>query len=265
MKITTTINETPENLQRNIHSSVDRRLAEFKPEDINNRIMTIVASGPSLGNHLEDLKENQKRGDLIVCVNGSHDWLIHHEVVPDTLVLCDALPSISDLFTPHPDVDYLVASQCHPKVFDKLKGYKVTIWHSWLSNESLGCPIESIVDKHGVKGWIVYGGGTAALRCLNLGYLMGFRKFVYFGLDSSFLGERHHVAGGNKGDPIELEYQGQSFDTDKSLASQAQDFEDLYSITFNDCRIDAIGEGLIPIICRSLNTAKYGRPYTLTT
>ena len=139
-------------------------------------IATICGGGPSL----EDTYDKIIKGN-VVAVNGSHDWLVAHGVIPNVCVLLCPVEYLLDAFafTPRHDVHYFVASLCHDNTFDRLKGFDVTLWHA-----SFPAPIA--IDPLLPKGALqIAGGGFVSLRAINLMYVLGFRRFHLHALDSS--------------------------------------------------------------------------------
>src|SRR5262245_4001712 len=100
--------------------------------------INIAGAGPSLAKTYWKME-----GDVIAC-NSAQEFLIRKGVIPKYTMLWDASPLISKVFTPHTNVTYLIASRCHPSVFEKLKGYKVQVFHA-LGDANLA---ESLV-QHG--------------------------------------------------------------------------------------------------------------------
>ncbi len=241
-----------ESLRYNICSALGRGLKELSPELPHDRPLNLAAFGPSL------TEQSIPDGELW-CVNGAHDWLISQGRIPDVCVLLDPTPDLSGVITPHNGVKYLIASQCHPDLFDRLKEADVTLWHAWVPKESTGEDIRDLVNTPG-QHWFISGGGTAALRALVIAKFLGYRDISVYGLDSSFEGERKHAVEPHPcaGNECEVEYGGKIFQTNIPLAAQAENFEAQYIKVLNDVRIRVHGTGLIPWICESLNKLKYG-------
>ena len=219
--------------------------------------MVIVGFAPSLKDHLEELKEKHERGDHVVCVNGSHDWLIGRGVVPNSCVLLDSWDGLKDLITPHPGVAYMVASQCHPSLFNKLAWCNVTLWHAYVDKNQTGFAVEELAPN----AWVINGSMTAALGSLFLGHLQGYRRFTYFGMDSSFPETgKHHVEPCDEPEQqeVEIEHAGRKFLSTLGLIAQAQQFERMYTVIFHRSRIRVVGDGLIPHVARTLSRLKYG-------
>ena len=86
----------------------------------------IVCYGPSLNDTWKQVQDFQ----YIFSCSGSHKFLLERGIVPTWHVEVDPrVHKVELLGPPHPGVEYLVASTCHPQYFDHLKGFKVTLWH----------------------------------------------------------------------------------------------------------------------------------------
>ena len=267
LTVTTRCWDDPEPLVANIMSALARRLTELGPSELHAGRLVIVATSPSG----ERYTIEKRPGDVLVCVNGAHDWLLRRGIKPDACLFLDSTPELAAVFAPQQGINYLVASQCHPSTFDRLAGHNVVLWHARVPTETLGgIDIADLVSKHNRAvpvSYMIPGGGTAAIRWFSVGQFSGFRRFVAYGLDSSFDDGRRQVESFMPcaGDEIEVEYNGRMFRTSPALAAQAQDFDALYTRALNDCRIDVVGDGLIPWMCESLNRLKYGAPSKETT
>lgn len=172
---------SPETVRENIKSAVSRNLPPVRRYEGHDRVMSIAGGGPSLCDTYGLMT------GYVAAANKAHDWLLERDIVPHFCGLLDPMPVLADAFTPDKRVTYLVASMCHPSVFDKLDGYKVRIWHA-SQGDHIG--ISDIVPD---DQWQVPGGTTVSLRLMELGILLGFRTFHLHGLDSSFGKERHHA------------------------------------------------------------------------
>ena len=171
----------------NIESSLTRKLTEIEhlPEfgkSKGNEPFAIAGGGPSIKYTIDTLKNFK----VIIACGSSHDWLVEHGIRPTyTLILDPDIIAANYLQRPSPTCNYLVASCCHPRVFDVLKDYPVTIFHS--TGPDPAWYIEQW-DKHGlkeVKKPIIGGGCTCGLRAITIGMLLGYRKLHFFGLDSN--------------------------------------------------------------------------------
>src|SRR5437899_9034177 len=135
--------------------------------------IAIVCFGPSLADTWEEVKQFK----YVMSMSGSHKFLLERGIVPTWHCEVDPRPHKTDLMgQPHPEVEYLLASACHPKVFDHLEGYKVTLWHVF-SNE------EEAIRTLPPGEWALTGGSGVGLRALVLARFLGFTDFHIFGMD----------------------------------------------------------------------------------
>ncbi len=161
----------------NVRSAMSRGLPEVGPAKAHDRVMSIAAGGPSLADTWQEVE------GIVVTINASLGFLLDKGVTPWACGIFDPRPHVADLIEPHKDVFFFLGATCHPRVFDKLKGCKIVLWHP------LG---PSMKAAAGAK-YFIDGGSTMGLRWLTLGHFMGFRKFHCHGLDSSFRGDKTHA------------------------------------------------------------------------
>jgi len=135
--------------------------------------IAIAGFGPSLKYTWEKIRDCK----FIMSCSGSHRFLIDRGLVPNWHVEVDPREhKIKLLGEPHPSVEYLIASTCHPKYFDHLDGFNVKLWHVF-------DPSEDGLRMLPPGEWAVTGGCDVGLRCLTLAGFLGFRDLQIFGLD----------------------------------------------------------------------------------
>ena len=200
-----------ETVRANIQGALGRGLPELTPFEFHDREMSVVGGGPSLEDTWDTIT-----GSWIACVNRAHEYLIERGVVPHFCGLLDPQPILADQITPHEDVTYLVASMCDPSVFDKLKGHRVKLWHA---GQGEHIPITDLLPD----GSVVHAGGsTVALRMVELGHFLGFRRFHFYGMDSSFRGDKHHAYSYHDYE-TDARMQIQGYDTTTAMLVQISD------------------------------------------
>ncbi len=170
----------PEKLRENMRSAIGRNLPEIRRLNPHGHTLSIAGGGPSIADTYKELT------GYVGAVNKSHDWLLEKGVVPNACCILDPLPVMAEAVTPHKDVTYLIASCCDPALFDKLRGYRVGLWHA--SNFA-----DEMSVLKGRDSLLLGGGTTVSLRWLNIGYVCGFRSFHIHGVDSSAKDGRHHA------------------------------------------------------------------------
>jgi hypothetical protein len=238
-------------------AAMERGLHPFCEFPEHDKTLVIVGNGPSLKTQIRAIRDRKARGGVIMTVQGADKFLLSKGVVPDFVALLDGCDGMERYIQPDRRISYLVASIVHPGVFDALDGCPVILWHADMGRGEHDFMQETFPDRP----WCMIGGGcTIGLRCINLGYLMGFRKMHVYGMDSSI--DRGHYAAeaealtGVRATEFDVVCAGRTFKVVPYLAQQAQDFSDLMRKTFAG-KIDIIahGDGLIPHICRTMRKA----------
>lgn len=136
--------------------------------------LAIVASGPSVREHLDELKTWPGE---VWAINGAYDYLLDQGIVPQGFFALDPLAGLVDYVQrPNKATTFFLASTCDASVFDALKDHDVKLFHP------------AADDMQYPDGWVIGGGTTALTRVPYLGILRGFREIVLFGADSSYDG-----------------------------------------------------------------------------
>ena len=186
---------------------------EFKEERIEEPI-AIVGFGPSLKYTWEKIKDFK----VIMTCSGAHKFLIERGIIPNYHVEVDPRPhKIELLGQPHKDVEYLIASTCHPKYFKHIEDYNVKLWHVFDSTD------EGIAMMPPGE-WAVTGGCDVGMRCLTNAAFLGYRNFHIFGLDGNFEEGKRHADNhpNNKLKQCEVEYNNKIYYTTPSMLEAAR-------------------------------------------
>lgn len=135
--------------------------------------LAIVASGPSVSDYLDELREWQ---GIIWAINGAYDFLVERNIIPHGFFGMDPLPGLAPYVAkPDPRTLFYICSICDPAVFDALKDRNVLLWNP--DGEGV---------EYGPGQWVIGGGTTAVTRAPYLALLQGFRDITLFGVDSSY-------------------------------------------------------------------------------
>jgi len=201
--------------------------------------IAIVCYGPSLNKTWETIKNFK----TIITCSGAHKFLIDRGVIPTYHVDLDPREhKVTMLGTPHKDVEYLMASTCHPKMWDLLEGHKVKLWHIYSNEDNKNV---ALVYPRG--DWILTGGNNVGLRCLVIGRILGYRKFHIFGMDCSFPKEsKHHADTHLNPYPkiFEVPYDGKMYYCEPVMIQYArQFFHEMEQLP--DVQVLLHGEGLL--------------------
>lgn len=238
-----------------IKSALDRGLPEFGPSKEHDREVCVVGSGPSVRSQVRKIRKLKKDGAMILAVKGAHDFLLKNKIMPHAALAVDPQDHIVRCFRkklPKGEPKrpaYLIASQCHPKLFDFLSDQYVILWHLLAASSA-----------EFLKGKLCIGGGsTSGSRGIVLAWMMGFRRFHLFGFDSCLQGEGKNKLrkitgetwGGQNGEKfeqiLELVCEGKTFYADPAMAAQANEIQDVVKM-LEGSMFKAYGNGLIQTI-----------------
>lgn len=177
--IPTTPTTSDEQMLANARASLKRGLPVIRPCDPHDHVLSIAAGGPSLADTWEQIS------GVTVAVNGSLGFLRDRGVTPWGVGVMDPGLQMKDIVPRVDGTHYFIASICDQTLFDHLSGLDVGVWHPG------GCPglKDVLTEERGTNWTMVAGGSTMGVRWLNLGYTLGFRKFEFHGLDSSYRGD----------------------------------------------------------------------------
>lgn len=245
LKITGKCVAEDETLFANMDAAIARGYPQVKEaQSAKTGAILLVASAPSVKGQLELIKKMKAAGSPIVAIKGAHDWLIDNGVMPDYALAIDPQEHRIAFYKPQPSVHYMIASQCHPAMFDNLDGYQVTLWHPYVKK-----------GQDRPKNCMLIGGGTTSgLRAISLFYVLGYRQFELFGFDSCNDGDLLRVNGeglkeGDKLIEVNIEPQGETFYCNTAMALQAEHFQTYYDY-LPDATFNGHGRGLIQAIIK---------------
>lgn len=195
-------------LIENVRHALGLQLAELRDFEYPwNGPLTVVASGPSARNAPLEGKT--------LALNGALRLFTDCGRAPTYWAACDPQELVADFLDAPPEsTTYLVASKCHPKVFERLRGRNVILWH-----------------VHDEATWPLVGGRQPVARgvsiticCFELMARLGWRKFDTWGWDGCYLdGDSYAVPQIHSGDEIAIECDDVSFSTTPAWGLEAQD------------------------------------------
>ena len=224
----------------NLEATFARGYTPFKAaEEKIEKPVSIVGAGSSLSSTYKDIV-----GDVIAC-NSAHDFLIEKGIIPKYAMIWDANPIMAAVIKkPHKDVHYLIASRCHPSVFDKLKNCRVTVWHA-LGGEN----VEEQLVKRNLREPMVAGGSSGVTRALFLAGALGYSKEMHiFGVCDAGDGKTTHVIGSLATQTfLDIRVCGKWWKLAPWMAMQAADFKTIAPIMqANGVRLVVHGSGFLP-------------------
>lgn len=206
----------------------------------------IIGGAASLASTLESIKQRAENGQHVFALNNTYRYLCENGINPDYHVMLDARPE-NAAFVPD-DCKALYASQCHPKVFEKVS--EATIWHTATDG------IQEVID--GRESTLIGGGSTVGLRAMVVAYVMGYRKIHVYGMDSSYHENEHHAYEqdlNNNEHVIDVVCNGVNYKAAPWMVNQAEEFKDLAcQLTQMGCVLTVHGTGLIPDLARTMSS-----------
>ena len=255
MSVSVTCNTGDETVLGQVRRNMERDIPWIRSVKEHKGKVAIVGGGPSLQRQLPLLRKKISRGFKVWALNGAHDYLMERGIIPDAMVMLDARDhNVKFVRNPNKCVEYLLASQVHPDVFEALEGQNVTLWHTWAQG------IQEVLEKETERPvGIIGGGGTVGLRSMYLAHILGFRHLELFGIDSSLeKGEGYSYAQELASVQVfTVNVKGKLFEVIPTLAKQADEFQRQYfQLKAQGTTVKAHGDGLIPWIAKHLNDHK---------
>jgi hypothetical protein len=177
-------------------------------------------------------------------VSGAHDYLVKRGIVPDFHVDCDPREHKARMLqNPQDKTTYLMATVCHPKYWEVLKGRKVRLWHL-INGDDLET-VSWVMQNHPEGANSMIGGGSSVgQRAMNVMAALGYRRFNIHGMDCSFTTDRHAGAHlGKEQAKIMVKAGNRVFQTTKQMLQAAIEMEQF--ITTQDAEIAFFGDGLM--------------------
>ena len=159
-----------------------------KKYKINDGLIVVASAGPSLVDHLDDIKKEQEQGAKIVCVKHSLPVLMKNNIIPWGCIVLDPRPldGVSTHGIPRQvlfqdiskDTKFFIATMTDPSVTDYIMSKTDNIygWDAY---------------SQAVHGWeeltntmLITGGTCAATRAVGVCHVLGYRNFTLYGFDS---------------------------------------------------------------------------------
>ena len=229
----------PEKRHAQIRQNLLRDIPRLQKSEAHTRRLDICGYAPSIVDTIPEVL-----GDILT-ISGAHGLLIEAGKVPKFHLEVDPRDDKTPYITPpHKDVTYLFSATCSPVMFECVKDHHCLMWLNYNTAEDL----DFISDEFpGTE--LVYGGSTAGLFSMVVGYLMGYRDIHIHGMDSSNKNETERHAGEHFGKPqksmqIEVGEGGPRFWTSGQMVSQAREFFNIVD-RMKDSTFTVHGTGLL--------------------
>jgi hypothetical protein len=240
-----TADERIERMRSNILTFDGPRLSPFQGF---RGVVSICGYGPSLadtwGNTIGP----------VMTTSGAHDFLLARGVIPTYHVETDPREHKAWLMNePHPDVHYLINSQCHPNMFAKLAGFHVTMWHGCTDDDAERQI--ALVENLEPRARLLNGGTNVGIRAIPVARELGHTHFELHGMDCSYRGIQQW-AGGHVSQRVKtvlVEVEGETFETSDVMMQSTDDLFNTMRMMPN-CRFRVHGGGLLEARLKLFNS-----------
>lgn len=238
-------NTTNEQLLDNIRTNSPGR-TWLKLEEPHDRVAVLCGAGPSLADTLPAIQDHATRGDTIFGLNAAANFLAANGIVADYQAIADARDATADLIGPAKQ--HLFASQVSPKCFEKVPGAQ--LWH--MIDDHIDDALPDYDDDYCLVG----GGTSIGCTALFLAYAMGYRKFVLYGYDTSYRGDKHHVVPQALNDEeavVTIPFLGKEYTVSLTMRGQCRAFFAVAQVMQSTlgCVIEVHGDGILPDMWRA--------------
>lgn len=242
LQVTSRVNVATDQIEANVRDAVTRVVTQWHI-----RPCRIIGGGPSL-----NPATYVPHPDVTTFALNNAGAM----VPSDYVIMMDARPENAsmDVVRHARRATYLLASQVHPDVYDRLEAQRADIqqWHAGGAD---------VLKALGIRG--VGGGGTVLTRAVPIAFEMGFRQFHLYGVDSSYAEDgAHHAypqALNDGAETVEVftPHKRTRFVTTGALAEQAQQcIAQWQSFEQFGCEFRVYGEGLLPTLWREAKEHK---------
>lgn len=248
------LNTPVETLMKNVKTNLKRHLPQIRAFQVRDGAEIMIAGGgPSLAAQLDTIWEKRQAGAKLFALNGAHDYLLANGIMPSAQIIVDAQEHMTRFVqTPRPGIKYLIASQCHPAVFEALKDYDVWIWHSAM-DEATGY-LNLLTQYYFGNFQVMLGGSTVALRSIWIARAVGFENIHLFGVDSCLMNNEHHAYQQKENDGDEVKTilcADRKFQCSGWMVSQAVEFMDMIKAVGHLFKLQIHGDGLLAHIMQT--------------
>lgn len=191
----TGLNVSEAQVKENILANLRLGFQEVCPHEKQDTKIVLLAGGPSLKDHEEEILELGKSGVPIVTANGTYKWLLDRGIKPAAQFMVDAR-KFNERFIHEivPTCKYIFSSQVANEAVIKVPKDQVWLYHSGDSDLVKQCFDEFVKESNQQREWYpVYGGSTVIGRSLVVLAMLGFRNIEVFGWDSCLRDKEHHA------------------------------------------------------------------------
>lgn len=246
-------NVDAEGMLANVRACLARGLPKLAPVPAHDRHAVLIGGGASAARFLSEFAWRKTyHNQTLFALNGVSRWLQDNGIAPDYGVILDPRPGNARFVDAgvhwSAGVHWLLASQCHPDVFDAAAGQAISVWHFAAEGiEAALAPGETIVG----------GGLTVGLSAMGVAYALGYRQMHLYGYDSSDTDEQAHAYAQAETDVerqrVEVWHAGRRFIAGAAMYAQAEAFPRwAETLIAAGTEISVHGDGLLPSIAHTM-------------
>lgn len=247
------VNTPIEQIIEQVRTNTSKGYKQAIPHKLHDNELMIVLGGPSLNDYKDEIIEKRKSGMPLITVNGTYQWALENGLKPSALVMVDGREFNNRFVTEIVDTCvYLINSQCHPSVFEKIPPEQITMWHSKSHDE-----VKALLDETYDIWYPIPGGCTVGLRAIVLMRFLGWKHLHVYGFDSCLVEDKHHAYSQPENDKdliINVEANGKTFKCTQWMAMQADEFKHMAAFFGKEVQLAVYGDGLIANLLQDAST-----------
>lgn len=150
--------------------------------------LIFVAGGPTLLDHIDEIRDRSKNGEYILTSNNTYDFLVSHGIIPNGCLIFDPKKRVAGYVTnPQMNTTFFLGVTVVRAVFERFAGFnvqKVLIVYGMEGEEDLNLQ-QALYPLAQPKDYLV-GGTMTPLRAMPFACMMGYKSIDYYGMDSCF-------------------------------------------------------------------------------
>ena len=175
-------------LLENIRQVAKLDLPLFKKQKPHGGTAVFIAGGPTLRDHLDEVRARSRAGDFIITSNNTHDYLVDNGIIPTACLLIDPKEIVSKYVRkPQKETHYYLGCVCSPKLFEALAGFKVTrVLTAYGMEDERDINLQLELYKHPPGRDFLVGGTMTPLRAMPFAAMLGYSRIEFYGFDSCY-------------------------------------------------------------------------------
>jgi len=179
-----------ETIHENIRASADFNAPIVTKQKDTDGTLVFVAGGPTLRQHLGEIKVRQQRGAHIMTSNNTHDYLVANGIVPNSCLLFDPKKRVVDYVNSiQPTCHYYLSTTVVREVWQKFTDAGVRLSKVLVAyglDDSSDINLQRELYPHVNPSNYLIGGTMTPLRAMPFAILLGYKRIEFYGFDSCF-------------------------------------------------------------------------------